>query len=697
MSAKISVIIPVYNVENYLRLCLDSVLAQTYQNLEIIVINDGSTDGSDAICREFAARDSRILYFSKDNSGLSDTRNIGIGQASGAYVTFIDSDDWVEKTYIEELYTKLLAHDADIAICNYHRFNETENLFYKHVNPEDYYEQLYSPAQIIEGLYENRYNKKFALISAWGKLYKRSLFDDLLFPKDQIGEDGFFNLKAYLMSDRIVYLNKGLYIYREREGSLSRSWTEDWMNALVYAMEERLALLASRGYPLGQHMKIYREMLESCLVNGEMQGLTDTEAYRRIKEKYQVLSLAPKRYETPKRAIVLAANYPYVDQVLATMKSVLYHNRNIRFYLINGDFAQEWFKGINKQLAAFGSEIINCRVNSQQIQQYKTDISYTVFLRYFISDFVAEDRVIYMDCDMVVTGSLDDLFDLDLQGHPLAAVRDHGGREYYHQDIFNAGFLVIDNAYWKKEKMSRRLIDMTNEWHDKVVQADQSILNMMFENNWLELPFGDNYIVIHDHLTDYRLPNGQPYPRVIHYLSHRKPWFPLAMQSFREVWWFYAQKDWSELGQNMALLPLSEGMIHPNGRPFTCLIYTSMAEIPHLEDLIQALPRVQFKIAARVLVADSLARLITYPNVTVYSGITELKGLDLELITTSDLLLDINPGEKTVEILDAFRFEGKPILGFEDLKTTNHNQQTYSRDNWKKMAETIRQMKKRRG
>ena len=94
------------------------------------------------------------------------------------------------------------------------------------------------------------------------------------------------------MSERVIYLNKGLYAYRERPGSLSRTWTEDWMSALVYAMEERLALLASRGYPLEKHMTVYRMMLESCLTNGASQGLEGTEAYRRIKEKYQVLSLS---------------------------------------------------------------------------------------------------------------------------------------------------------------------------------------------------------------------------------------------------------------------------------------------------------------------------------------------------------------------------------------------------------------------
>ena len=147
------------------------------------------------------------------------TRMIGLQEASGAYVTFVDSDDWVEKTYIEELYDKLITYHADYSAANYYLFNDAESLFYFFMGEQDYYERLYTPVQLIDGLYETKFNKSFALLSAWGKLYKRTLFEDLLFPKGQIGEDGFFNLKAYLMSERVIYLNKGLYAYRERPGS----------------------------------------------------------------------------------------------------------------------------------------------------------------------------------------------------------------------------------------------------------------------------------------------------------------------------------------------------------------------------------------------------------------------------------------------------------------------------------------------
>ena len=285
MTEKVSVIVPVYNVEKYLRQCLDSILQQTYQNLEILIVNDGSTDGSDAICREYFEKDERITYHIKENSGVFDTRMIGLQEASGAYVTFVDSDDWIEKTYIEELYDKLITYHADIVAANYYLFNDAENLFYFFMGEQDYYERLYTPVQLIDGLYETKFNKSFALLSAWGKLYKRSLFDELQFSKDRIGEDRFLSLKAFLSSERVVYLNKGLYAYRERTGSLSHNWTGEWMPALVCEMEEKLALLANRGYPLEKTINLYQMVLKACLANSRFHGLDNSEVYRQITEK----------------------------------------------------------------------------------------------------------------------------------------------------------------------------------------------------------------------------------------------------------------------------------------------------------------------------------------------------------------------------------------------------------------------------
>ena len=694
MTKKITVIVPVYNVENYLNKCLDSIIKQTYKNLEIIVVNDGSTDNSGTICQEYAQKDDRIVYIEKENGGLSDARNAGLDRMTGSYVTFVDSDDWVELDYIEVLYNKLIEYQADIAVGNYYSFNESEGMFYFHILGDSYYEKVYDNVSIFENLYDSQEMKSFALISAWGKLYKAGLFEQLRFDIGKLGEDGYLNQKIYLLAEKIVYIHKGIYSYRIRNNSLSRTWTEKWMHALVDAMSERIALLASLGYPLEKHLAIYRQMLEGSLSNGKVSGLEETPTYKEFETKKYLLDKLEKIKNTQKKAIVLAANYAYVDQVLTTIKSICYHNRSIRFYLINSDFPNEWIKQINKRLEKFGSEIINCRVTSEQISRYKTDISYTVFLRYFVADFVQEDKALYLDCDLVVTKNLDDLFATDLQDYPLAAVRDFGGRAYFGREMFNAGVLLINNVLWKQENMTQKLIDLTNEWHDKVDQADQSILNMLFENKWLELDFDYNHIVIHKQFTDYQIPEGQDYPAIIHYLSHRKPWKDLAAQTYRDVWWYYHNLEWTELGQNYHLHPLQKSHIYPIKEPFACLIYTASDHIEQIETLIQSLPDIQFKIAARVIVSDRLAQMTVYPNVTIYNGIHYLQDVDAELVDTCQVLLDINYGEKTEEILNQFARLGKPILSFENTKSYEVGQEVYAVDQVQAMIEKLREISK---
>ena len=694
MNEKITVIVPVYNVEHYLDKCLDSLINQTYKNLEIIVINDGSTDNSGTICQEYAQKDNRIVYIEKENGGLSDARNAGLDRMTGSYVTFVDSDDWVELDYVEILYKKIIEYQADISVGNYYSYNEDEETYYFHIYGDSYYEKVYDNVSIFENLYESQEMKSFALISAWGKLYKAKLFDYLRFDKGKLGEDGYFNQKMYLSVNKVVYLNKGLYAYRQRSGSITKTWTEKWMHALVDAMSERITLLANMGYPLEKHLAVYRQMLEVSLANGQASGLSDTATYKEFEMKRTLLNQLSRQEQKEKKAVVLAANYGYVDQVLTTIKSICYHNRSIRFYLINSDFPNEWLKQLNKRLEKFDSEIINCRVTSEQISCYKTDISYTVFLRYFIADFVQEDKALYLDCDLLVTKNLDDLFATDLQDYPLAAVRDFGGRAYFGQEIFNAGVLLVNNAFWKKENMTQKLIDLTNEWHDKVEQADQSILNMLFENRWLELDFDYNHIVIHKQFTDYQLPEGQDYPAIIHYLSHRKPWKDLAAQTYRDVWWYYHGLEWTELSQNHHLHPLQKSHIYPVKEPFTCLIYTASDHIEQIETLIQSLPDVQFKIAARVMVSDRLAQMTVYPNVTIFNSIHYLLDVDNELVETSQVLLDINHGEKTEEILNQFARLGKPILSFENTKSYEVGQEIYAIDQVQAMIEKLREISK---
>ena len=391
------------------------------------------------------------------------------------------------------------------------------------------------------------------------------------------------------------------------------------------------------------------------------------------------------------RAVVLAANAAYSEQVLTTIKSIVCHNRFIKFYVINSDFPTEWFVSMQKRLAKLDCQVVNARVSASLVSNFKTDISYTVFLRYFVADFVEEDKALYLDCDIVVTRDLSSLFETELGDAPLAAVKDLGGQVYFHQHIFNAGFLLINNALWKQENIRQRLIELTNEWHDKVPSGDQSILNMLFENRWLELPFAYNCITLHTTFSDYEPEKGL-YPPVIHYLTERKPWKEYTQSIYREVWWFYQGLDWSDMEEPVGAL--TQKMVEgEEGSSLSCLVYTYSCDLMHIDYLIQALPACHFYIAAPVVVAEPITRLLQYPNVSVSSDIAGIPALLESLEAKSQLLLDINAGDEVGDIIARFKSAGKPVFAFDSTAHGQQGQEVFPTDNPEVMVQAIEKLR----
>ncbi|MCY7022861.1 SP_1767 family glycosyltransferase [Streptococcus sanguinis] len=391
------------------------------------------------------------------------------------------------------------------------------------------------------------------------------------------------------------------------------------------------------------------------------------------------------------RAVVLAANAAYMDQVLTTIKSIVCHNRFIKFYVINSDFPTEWFVSMQKRLAKLDCQIVNARVDASLVSNFKTDISYTVFLRYFVADFVEEDKALYLDCDIVVTRDLSSLFETELGEAPLAAVKDLGGQVYFHQHIFNAGFLLINNALWKRENIRQRLIELTNEWHDKVPSGDQSILNMLFENRWLELPFAYNCITLHTTFSDYEPEKGL-YPPVIHYLTERKPWKEYTQSIYREVWWFYQGLDWLDMEEPVGALT-QKMVVGEEGSSLSCLVYTYSCDLLHINYLIQALPACHFYIAAPVVVAEPITRLLQYPNVSVSSDIAGIPALLESLEAKSQLLLDINAGDEVGDIIARFKSAGKPVFAFDSTVHGQQGQEVFPTDNPEVMVQAIEKLR----
>ena len=402
-------------------------------------------------------------------------------------------------------------------------------------------------------------------------------------------------------------------------------------------------------------------------------------------------SLMKKEKPQVFRAVVLAANAAYSEQVLTTIKSIVCHNRFIKFYVINSDFPTEWFVSMRKKLAKLDCQIVNARVSASLVSNFKTDISYTVFLRYFVADFVEEDKALYLDCDIVVTRDLSSLFETEFGDAPLAAVKDLGGQVYFHQHIFNAGFLLINNALWKRENIRQRLIELTNEWHDKVPSGDQSILNMLFENRWLELPFAYNCITLHTTFSDYEPEKGL-YPPVIHYLTERKPWKEYTQSIYREVWWFYQGLDWLDMEEPVGALT-QKMVVGEEGSSLSCLVYTYSCDLLHINYLIQALPACHFYIAAPVVVAEPITRLLQYPNVSVSSDIAGIPALLESLEAKSQLLLDINAGDEVGDIIARFKFAGKAVFAFDSTAHGQQGQEVFPADNPQVMVQAIEKLR----
>lgn len=285
----ISVIVPIYNVEDYLRQCLDSILEQTLSHFEVVLVNDGSPDSSGDICREYVEKDSRFHYFEKENGGLSDARNYGIERARGEYLTFIDSDDYIDPLHLEYLYNTLMNNDADISVSNYMNYHTSIDTFYLHTFG-DYYEKNYSSEELLDNLaILERNDLSFSTI--WGKLYKRSVFSFLRFPKGVIGEDVALIYKIYTQVQKIVYFHKDTYIYRENESGITKSKIYPLVTAQLNHVAERLALLAIMGYDVTKHFDRYITFLKITEYNMRMiWGMEDTETYRHIKENLLLIS-----------------------------------------------------------------------------------------------------------------------------------------------------------------------------------------------------------------------------------------------------------------------------------------------------------------------------------------------------------------------------------------------------------------------
>lgn len=371
-----------------------------------------------------------------------------------------------------------------------------------------------------------------------------------------------------------------------------------------------------------------------------------------------------------RNAIVLACNNSYMDKLETTIKSICAHNKNIKFYILNEDLPIEWFRLMTKRLSYFNSEILNIKVSGDSFKKFNcpsTHIKYQTYFRYLIPEYVEEDRVLYLDCDMIVTDSLDELFNMELNGCPVGAVADLPTTD----SGFNAGLLLIDNAYWKENHILNQLMDLTVQYHNQVY-ADQGILNMLFKDRWYRLSLTYNLQVGSDsqenlvgNIVWYDLFNG--IPKVIHYTYTHKPWLMYNMTRFKDVWWFYYGVSWDDIVLDKIDLYKDFKNFIDNTK-YETAIYTNSVHLHEIERLIKNLSNVHFNILAHTYFGNEIISLEKYMNVSLYPCFNPLK--NKEVLNKIDFYLDINHQNEVDKITENIHKMGKPVYSFE---STNHD------------------------
>lgn len=239
MQDKVSVIVPVYRVENYLKTCLDSLVAQSYKNLEIILVDDGSPDGCPQICDQYGQRDSRIQVIHRKNGGLAAARNTGIKMASGAYLVFVDSDDWVDPYYVENLYRIVTGIRADVGICGYmDQYEGKPSLAPGEINLQES-----RCLNRLEGLKALLYQMPFDN-SMWAKIYRRELFENLWLPEGRLYEDFAVMYRLFGRGENIAYNPwKGYYYLHRADGIMEERFSPKKMDLIDLADEMKQELL----------------------------------------------------------------------------------------------------------------------------------------------------------------------------------------------------------------------------------------------------------------------------------------------------------------------------------------------------------------------------------------------------------------------------------------------------------------------
>ncbi len=566
---KVSVIIPIYNVAEYLPKCLDSVVNQTYKNLEIICVNDCSPDNCDKILQDYAAKDERIKIINREtNGGLSAARNSGMEVATGEYIYFIDSDDWIDNDYIEQMVQAATNNNAEVVV-NTNILTEEGKTPQQHLpqNTENFVQDKFLDAQSCI----------FNIIwNTWAYLWKKSFLDRInaKFPEGYVIEDMYFQATTLPFVDKIYVIRKSAYHYLQRNNSIMGTITQilyvsrlkildkiyDYYqeNRLLdkikicmiphslypnsLTTKENMQLLRTYFYKIQKFVNYNRDiysktallLFDDVLNNFDKATATN---YQKIARLEQLRNNIKNHQNTKKRCsipIFLAADNNYAPFVATTIASVCDNTKSFcNFYILDSGISDE-----NKERIG----LLKNKFNNFDIEYLKIDtekyfsnfrscvehLSISTYNRFLIHKFKPEfAKCIYLDVDTITLIDIKDLYDTDMEGYPIAArpavwlpQEELRSKFKLNKDYkyFNAGVLLLNNDLWNKDKIFDKLLEIENQYRDLLGDADQGCLNIYCNKNGGYKRIDDIYNIPPTHFA-------YKDKAILHFLNDDKPWY----------------------------------------------------------------------------------------------------------------------------------------------------------------------------
>jgi len=586
---KISVIIPVYNAEKYLKQCLDSVLIQRYKDIEIICVDDGSTDSSAKIIEAYSEKDDRFILIKQDHINAGAARNKGIQMAKGDFLHFLDADDWLMPNAYAQALNAIEKAGSDVCVFNYKRFNDIT----KASRPVQLFSELTIPGSMMTVSFSD-YLKQliYSSVVPWNKIYRRNFIveNGIIFDGITCANDRTFYFRMITSASKITLLNKELIVYREGNAdSLVEqrmycfdSLYEAFKNTVFFTkslnteLRKMIADVAVKDIltfylkiPGANKYEITRKTTEFFSSLPEIDILRDNLSAYSWYPEYQVFTNFKTREFTEKNTIpiVLATDDNYATYLAVTIKSITAtaSNRyNYHIYIFYTDLSDKYKELILQQEIPDYVDICFINISSKiesAVLYAKSHCTKEMYYRLFISEILSMyDKVIYLDCDLAVTADISALFESDLNGAILGGViniADAQMQEYIANELklspdsyINSGVLLINCFEFNDKNIKNKCLGKLRQLK-KLDCPDQDVLNLCcagkiklldagWNLQWHELVF-DNPQSTHLYRYKEAIDQMERDHKIIHYTSSKKAWnFP--GRKYSKYFWDYAKK-----------------------------------------------------------------------------------------------------------------------------------------------------------